>query len=140
MQNGSEVKRWLAHTRRGLLAALSTMMVVTALPAQASDWPTRTVTIVVPYPPGGNTDTMARMVADFFSRKFKQTFIVDNRANAGGTLGTAQVAKSKPDGYTIMFGAALQAIIAPMLQKVSYVPETDLQYLSIFGTGPSTLR
>jgi tripartite-type tricarboxylate transporter receptor subunit TctC len=118
---------------------LSAVVLASGLPAQASDWPTKTVTIVVPYPPGGNTDTMARMVADFFSRKFKQTFIVDNRANAGGTLGTAQIAKSKPDGYTIMFGAALQAIIAPMLQKVSYVPETDLQYLSIFGTGPYIL-
>lgn len=130
---------WSALTRRALVSSLALLAVASAAPAQASDWPTRTVTIVVPYPPGGNTDTMARMVADFFSKKYKQTFIVDNRSTAGGTLGTGQVAKSKPDGYTLMFGAALQAIIAPMLQKVSYDPETELQYLSIFGTGPYIL-
>ncbi|MDB5508802.1 MAG: transporter substrate-binding protein [Hyphomicrobiales bacterium] len=132
----------LRVSRRGIvLAAAALAAIGLAMPerALASDWPNRSVTMIVPFPPGGNTDTMARMLADFFSRKYKQTFIVDNRPNAAGSLATAQLAKSKPDGYTLMFGAAVQTIIVPMMQKVSYDSETELQHLSIFGTGPFVL-
>jgi tripartite-type tricarboxylate transporter receptor subunit TctC len=130
-------------TRRAMVlgsAALAAASLSVTSPASAAtDWPTKTVTIVVPFPAGGNTDTMARLLAENLSKKLGQTFIVDNRPAAGGTLATGQVAKAKPDGYTLMFGSAGQLIILPMLQKVSYDSTKDLAPLSIFGTGPFIL-
>ncbi|MBX9738596.1 MAG: tripartite tricarboxylate transporter substrate binding protein [Beijerinckiaceae bacterium] len=132
------LRRWFV-SRLAAALGVAAFCAVGAAPALAADWPNRTVTVIVPFPPGGNTDTMARMLADFFSKKYRQSFIVDNRPNASGSLATAQLAKSKPDGYTLMFGASVQTIIVPMLQKVSYDSATDLQHLSIFGTGPFIL-
>ena len=127
-------------TRRALAAGMAATAIALAAPASAAtDWPTKSVTIVVPFPPGGNTDTMVRLLAEHLSKKFGQTFIVDNRPAAGGTLAMGQIAKSKPDGYTMMFGSAGQLIILPMLQKVSYDPKKDFTPLSIFGTGPFIL-
>lgn len=128
-------------TRRAMsVGAVALVAFASALPAAAAtDWPNKTVTIVVPFPAGGNTDTMARLLAENLSRKLGQTFIVDNRPAAGGTLATGQIAKAKPDGYTLMFGSAGQLIILPMLQKVSYDSTKDLAPLSIFGTGPFIL-
>ncbi|MDB5509741.1 MAG: transporter substrate-binding protein [Hyphomicrobiales bacterium] len=135
----------LAFTRRAFTlgactAVLAAAAAATTFPAAAqSDWPNRTVTVIVPFPPGGNTDTQARLLSEHLSKKFGQSFIVDNRPNAGGTIATAQLAKSKPDGYTLMFGSAGQTTILPMVQKVSYDAEKELMPLSIFGTGPFIL-
>ncbi len=71
--------------------------------ARAETWPNRPVTIIVPFPPGGNTDTMARLLAARLSEKFGQAFIVDNRAGASGAIGTTAVAHAPPDGYTLLF-------------------------------------
>lgn len=132
--------RMMDVTKRALLGGLAGLAIAVAAPASAAtDWPNKTVTIVVPFSAGGNTDTMARLLAEHMSKKLGQTFIVDNRPAAGGTLATGQVAKSKPDGYTLMFGSAGQLVILPMLQKVSYDSAKDLAPLSIFGTGPFIL-
>ncbi|MDB5596180.1 MAG: transporter substrate-binding protein [Hyphomicrobiales bacterium] len=127
-------------TRRSLTMGLAAASLCASLPASAAtDWPNRTVTVIVPFPAGGNTDTMARLLAEYMGRKFGQTFIIDNRPAAGGTLATGQLAKTKPDGYNLMFGSAAQLIILPMLQKVTYDSAKDLAPLSIFGTGPFIL-
>lgn len=128
-------------TRRSVLAALAAAALLSSgLPATAStEWPTKPVTLVVPFPPGGFTDMMARMLADSLSRKHGQTFIVDNRPGAGGALAAGQVARARPDGYTLMFGSAGQMIVVPMLQKVSYDAEKQLVPLGIFGIGPMVL-
>ena len=73
-------------------------------PSVAADYPTRPVTIIVPFPPGGGVDAMARVVADKLSAAFKQQFVVDNRGGAGGTLGTRAVKTAAPDGYTLLLG------------------------------------
>jgi tripartite-type tricarboxylate transporter receptor subunit TctC len=127
-------------TRRILLAAacFAGLGAVVA-PATAQEWPTRPVTIVVPFPAGGNTDTMARLAADYLSRSLGQNFIVENRPTAGGVVASAQVARSDPDGSTLFFASAGQLIILPMMQKVNYDPEKDFLPVSIFGTGPFIL-
>ena len=107
--------------------------------AQAQAWPERPVTVVVPYAAGGNTDTMARMAAEWLSNRLGQRFIVDNRAGAGGTLAAGFVAQSKPDGYTLLFAAAPQLLSAPLVQKVSYDAKKDFAPIGIFGTGPHIL-
>ena len=123
--------------RRGLAALLAFIALASAsVTASAQAWPTKTVTIVVPFPPGGNTDTMARMLAQKFTEKFGQNFLVENRVGASGSIGTTAVARAAPDGYTLMFGAFQQISVLPYTEKVSYDPKTDLTYISIFGEGP----
>ena len=77
------------------------------LPASAQDWPNRNVTIVVPLGAGSASDIMARVMADQLTKQLGQTFVVENRPGAGGTIGANQVAKSAPDGYTILCYGAL---------------------------------
>ena len=125
----------------GALALALGAIVSTASPdrAQAQAWPSRPVVIIVPFAPGGNTDTMARLLANKLAEKFGQNFIVENRVGASGAIGTAAVARAAPDGYTLMFGAVQQISVLPITDKVSYDPKTDLSYISIFGEGPFVL-
>jgi tripartite-type tricarboxylate transporter receptor subunit TctC len=83
--------------------------------ARADDYPSRFVTLVVPYPPGGGVDAMARVVAQKLSDAFRQQVIVDNKAGAGGTLGTRFVAHAAPDGYTLLLGHTGTISINPSL-------------------------
>jgi len=125
-------------TRRLLLAAISLVASLAAAPARA-DWPDRTVTIVVPYAAGGNTDTMARMAVDWLNQRLGQRFVVENRVGAAATLGAAYVANAKPDGTTFLFGASPQILVAPFLQKVTYDSKKSFEFVGIFGTGPNIL-
>jgi tripartite-type tricarboxylate transporter receptor subunit TctC len=111
----------------------------TPLHAQSSDWPTKTVTVVVPFAAGGNTDVMARMASSHLSTALKQSFVVENRVGAAGALAAAYVAQAAPDGYTLLFGAAPQIAVVPRIQKVNYDPLKDLAPVSVFGTGPFIL-
>src|SRR6185503_2363277 len=116
----------------GLLAMLA------AAPAQAADWPARMVTIVVPYAPGGFTDTLARLAAKHLSDKFHQPFMIENRLGAGGAIGAAYVANAAPDGYTLMFGSAMQLGVSPLIQKVGYEADAFAP-VAVFGTIPFLL-
>ncbi len=88
--------------RRTLLAASA--IAVLARPALAQSWPTRPVRIIVPYPAGQGTDIFGRRFADYYQRQFSQPFVVENRAGAGGNIGSASVARAEPDGYTLLWG------------------------------------
>jgi tripartite-type tricarboxylate transporter receptor subunit TctC len=116
---------------------LSAIAVVAALatPLRAADWPTKLVTVVVPFGAGGNTDMMARLAAQRLSAKFGQTFVVENRPSAGGALGTGQVATAAPDGYTLLFSAAANVVLTPQLQKLSFDPQKQLVPITNVGTG-----
>jgi tripartite-type tricarboxylate transporter receptor subunit TctC len=119
-----------------LVAAL---MIAAALPARAeSNWPSRTVTIIVPNAAGGFTDIMARMAADQLTRKFGQAFIVDNRPGGAGVIGATQVATARPDGYTFLFTSPSTVLTQPLLQKVSYDPDS-LVPISVLGNLPFIL-
>src|SRR5262245_14984088 len=99
------------------------VLVALAAPALAQDYPTRPVTLVVPYAAGGGNDAMARIVADKMSRTLGQQIVVENRAGAGGTIATRQVAKSAPDGYTLVIGGTGTLAVNPTLYaNVGYDP------------------
>ena len=129
----------LPHRRPSTLAIAFALAALSPCASQASDWPTRPVTIIVPFVAGGNTDMMARLAAERLSAKFGQPFVIENRGGAGGITGAAQVARSTPDGYTFLFGAGSQLVLAPLLQKVGYDPDKDLIPITEFGTGPQIL-
>jgi tripartite-type tricarboxylate transporter receptor subunit TctC len=117
-----------------LLSGLFAAVLLTqplATPAAAQTWPDKSVRLIVPFPPGGATDVTARILADELSTRFKQTFIVENRAGAAGTIGIDQVAKSKPDGYTLGVSGVGPTAIFPILDpKLSYSPARDLDVIA----------
>ena len=104
-------------------------VVLAAGAAQAQDFPTKPITWIVPYTPGGITDTRSRLIADEFGKALGQTVVVENKPGAGGTLGTEYVARADPDGYTIVYGTLGTLAAAPSLYK-------DLRYNSIDDFGP----
>lgn len=115
--------------RRGLTAAgaaLATLASWRATPARAEDWPQRTVTIVIGFPPGTATDSVGRLLADRLSRSLGQRFIIDNRSGQGGSIGATIVSRAAADGYTLTIGAsAPQAINPHIYPDLAYDPRKD---------------
>jgi len=104
---------------------------------QAADYPVRPVRFVVPFPPGGNADILARAVAGVLVETWKQQLIIDNRAGAGGGIGTEIVAKAPPDGYTILLGTIGSISINPSIYKnLPYDPVRDLAPISLISFNP----
>jgi len=101
----------------------------------AADWPTRSVTVIVPFGAGGNSDMMARLAAQHLSSKLGQTFVVENRPGAGGALATGQVAAAAPDGYTLLFHAGANVTLTPQVQKLNFDPVKQLVQITNVGTG-----
>ena len=125
------------HRPMRLPFTLSILAVLAAIPGplHAADWPTRPVTVIVPFGAGGNTDMMARLGAQHLTAKFGQTFVVENRPSAGGALGTGQVATAAPDGYTLLFSASANINLTPQLQKLAFDPVKQLVPITNVGTG-----
>ena len=119
----------------GLLGALSVLLA--APPSVAQQYPTRPIRLIVPYSPGGLPDTIARIVAQRMSETLGQQVVVENKAGAGGILGTEAVAKSPPDGYTLLVADAAQLVINPALYpKLPYNTLKDLTPISLVGVSP----
>jgi len=116
--------------------AAGALIAVAPLAAGAQAWPTRgPVKIVVPFPPGGNTDGIARITGDWLARALNQQFVVENRAGAFGTIAAESVAKSPADGYTLFMTAHAQVVTVPlMISKRTYDPQKDFAPVSIVGT------
>lgn len=111
-------------TRLAVGAAMASgLMVAATAPATAQEYPTRPITMIVPFPPGGVADAVGRPMAEALGRALKQSVVVENKAGAGGGIGFSHVAKAKPDGYTILMA----------LSSVSIIPEAD----RILGRNPS---
>src|SRR3954468_18903877 len=113
------------------LAALSLAMCAAAAPAQT--WPQKPVKVVVPFPPGGVTDSIARITADWLSQKLGQPVVAENRPGASGAIAAEFVARSAPDGYTLFMAASPQLAIVPHVQKIPYDPIRDFAPVSIVG-------
>jgi tripartite-type tricarboxylate transporter receptor subunit TctC len=94
--------------------------------ASAQEWPNRPVKVVVPYGPGGVTDVIVRIYADRLSKAYGQAFVIENRAGAGGAIGTEYAARAPNDGYTIYCAGGAPLTIVPHMQKLSFDPATDL--------------
>jgi tripartite-type tricarboxylate transporter receptor subunit TctC len=110
-----------------------------ALGAQAQPFPSKPMKIVVPFAPGGSTDVMARLVAEGLTKRLNQQVIVDNKAGAGGTIGTDLVAKAAPDGYTLVFGNSGPNAVVPLMRKIPYDPLKDLRPISTVAYTPMIL-
>ena len=120
---------------KALSGAVLSSLLVSA--AAAQDFPNRPVTWVVPYTPGGVTDTGARVVAKAFSETLGQQVIVENRGGAGGIVGTEYVAQSKPDGYTVLYGSSGPMATNPYLYKrVTYNPMTSFSLIHTMSESP----
>jgi tripartite-type tricarboxylate transporter receptor subunit TctC len=125
----------------GTLAALAPPGVPRAQPA----WPTRTVRFICPFAPGGGTDTVSRLICDQLSRTFGQQFVVDNKSGAGGNIGTVELARAAPDGYTLGLISVASHTLNPMLYtKLPYDPDKDIVGISrlanlynLLGASPS---
>ena len=116
--------------RRKLLSGLVTLIALMSLPAAAQTWPSRAVKIVVPYAAGGNSDAMARIVAQRLSEAFKQSFIVENRVGGNGALASEAVARSPSDGQTLLWAVTPPMTISPALGKLNYDPVKDFAPIS----------
>lgn len=123
------MKKWIPL----VLALLAPLQVL----AQA--WPTKPVKLVVPYPPGGATDIVARVIAERLSAQTGQPFIVDNRAGAGGNLGAEAVAKAPADGYTLLVATTAHAINKSLFKNLNYDVQRDFAPVSLLTQGPLVL-
>jgi len=123
---------------RFLLAALAALALTT--PASAQTFPNHPITLVVSFAPGGSTTIVARIVADKMAEALGQSIVVDNRAGGGGTVGTRAVAKSPPDGYTLLLGYTGTLAIAPTLYpNPGYDPRKDFAPIGMIGNAPNSL-
>lgn len=124
--------------RHALAAGTAAMLAPTLLRAQA--WPSKPIRIVVPYPPGGSSDIIARMISQPLSEALKQPVVVENRAGANGNLGTDLVAKSAPDGHTLLLcDVGALAITASVYQKLPFDPGKDLAGVTMLAYSPHML-
>jgi tripartite-type tricarboxylate transporter receptor subunit TctC len=131
------MKQLTWHARWLVAAVLAA--VAAALPARAQDWPSRPVTVVYPWPPGGGTDTMMRMVADRLSRQLGQQFIIDVRAGASGTIGSEIAAKARPDGYTLVMSGLPSHVVAPAYSGAPFDSMKDFSHIALLGGSPVVL-
>ncbi len=121
------------------LAVAAFFSVADVARAQAP-WPSKPVKIVVPFAPGGTTDILARAVAPELSRAFGQSFVVENRAGAGGNLGADIVAKSAPDGYTLLMGTVgTHGINKSLYAKLPYDPQKDFAPITLVAGVPNVM-
>src|SRR5688572_11272544 len=122
---------------------LSGLLVLVAaifpLACNAQAWPQRAVKVVVPFPPGGVTDSIARITADWLAPRLGQPVVAENRPGASGAIAAEFVARAEPDGYTLLSAATPQLAVVPHVQKISYDPLKDFAPISIVGTNPFAL-
>ena len=121
--------------RKAIVLALG---LLAAMPAWTQDWPAKPVRFIVPYPPGGGTDIIARILQNRLSEALGQTINIENRGGAGGAIGTEAAAKSAPDGYTFLFTLSSHTII-PLLNKLNYDVERDFAPVTLIVSVPQLI-
>jgi len=127
---------------RVLMFAAAVACLTLAKPIAAQDtWPSKPVTVIVPFAAGGNTDVLARIYAERLSARLGQQFVIENRPGAGGTIGVTAMVKAAPDGYIIAVGTRSGLAIDPVImkEKLGYNPDKDIAYLHLMATQPNVL-
>jgi tripartite-type tricarboxylate transporter receptor subunit TctC len=109
------------------------------VPAAAQDYPTRPISIVVPYPAGGVTDGLVRLLAERMKGSLGQTVVIENVGGAAGTIGMARVARAAPDGYTIALGNSETLVLAPVTMPITYNPTADFEAVALLPSYPFML-
>ena len=126
-------------TTRLLVSLFAATALVCGLPAQAADYPTKTITIIVPFAAGGPTDTVARLLGQAMGANLKQTMIVENVAGAGGTVGAGRAARSDPDGYTLFLHHIGHSTAPALYKKLPYDAVNDFAPIGLVTDVPMTL-
>ncbi len=124
---------------RHLARAAALSLVLAAGSALAQAWPTRPISLVVPFPPGGTTDVLARALGEKLAKSLGQPVVIENRPGAGATLGADYVAKSKADGYTLLMGAVHHTIATSVYKKLPYDFQKDFAPISTVAMVPNVL-
>jgi tripartite-type tricarboxylate transporter receptor subunit TctC len=129
-----------ASMRRHVLFAVAAALLLAGAPAKAQGWPAKPVRIVVPFAPGGTTDILARALGVELGKAFGQPFLIDNRAGAGGNIGTELVAKAAGDGYTLLMGTVgTHGINKSLYAKLPYDPQKDFAPVTLVAAVPNVL-
>ena len=129
-------------TTRPLILALALMILSPLAPgalAHTPAWPERPLRLLVPFAPGGVTDSIGRLSADFLTARLGQPVVVENRTGAGGAIAAEAVVRARPDGYTLLTASASQMVMLPALTRVPYDAQRDLAGISIIGINPQVL-
>jgi tripartite-type tricarboxylate transporter receptor subunit TctC len=138
--NHFQMTKRLKTTRRSLpLLALLLLASASASFAQSAAWPSKPITMVVTYPPGGGADVMARLIAPKLGEALGQNVIVENRPGAGGQIGAAAVAKATPDGYTLMLDASSFAVNPSLYPKLPYDSATAFRPIGVIALFPNVV-
>ena len=122
-----------------LIALVASLLLLGASPAGAQDYPTKVITMIVPFAAGGPTDTVARLIAVPMTKTLTQQVIVENVGGAGGTIAANRVAKAAPDGYTILIHHIGMSTAPALYRKLPYNPMTDFEPIGLINEVPMTL-
>lgn len=125
--------------RHLLLGALTATALMGAGPLAAQEWPSRTISLVVPFPAGGTTDVLARTLGERLSRSLGQTVIIENRPGAGATIGAEYVARARPDGHTLLMGAVHHTIATSVYPRLNYDFSKDFLPITTVAMVPNVL-
>jgi tripartite-type tricarboxylate transporter receptor subunit TctC len=125
--------------RRVLIAAIAAPLTAGIAPAFAQAWPSKPVSIVVPFPPGGGTDAFARPLFAHMGKAMGKQFLIDNKGGAGGTVGASFAAKAAPDGHTFFMGAVHHAIAPSVYPKLDYNLESDFIPVGLISSVPQVI-
>ena len=125
------------NMRRGAVIAAVAAALATPVAALAQAWPAKPVKVIAPFAPGGTADTLGRLVSQKLSESLRQQFVVENRAGAGGAIGSELVARAAPDGYTLVVSGVASHVLAPATARLTYDPIRDFTHIANFGGPPA---
>ncbi|HWT08042.1 MAG TPA: tripartite tricarboxylate transporter substrate binding protein [Roseomonas sp.] len=129
----------MTHTRRAALTLFASALPGLAAAQSQAAWPSRPMRLVIPWPPGQATDLAGRVIAQRLQERLGQPVVPENRAGAGGTIGSDVVAKAAPDGYTLLAGSSGPLTISPLLQRLPFDATRDIAPIAMFGVSPYLL-
>ena len=127
------------RTNKLTLIALGLLAATPLAAQQTGNYPSRAIRFILPFPPGGGTDIVGRVLAQRLAEEVGQAVIPDNRAGAGGNIGAEIVAKAAPDGYTIVMATVSLAVSPTLYKKLNYDPQKDLAPIGLVAASPNTL-